>query len=122
MSVITTQELALPRLSYCFSVAKSCLTLCNVMDCSPPGSSVQGFYRQEYWSGLPFPPPGDLPDPAIPPMSPALAGRLFNAEPPGKPQWSSKASQLMESTLILSLPTFERNDSFHMATTDFQNL
>ena len=36
-----------------------------------------GFFRQEYWSGLPFPPPGDLPDPGIQPtslMSPALAG------------------------------------------------
>ena len=35
------------------------------MDCSPPGSSVRGFSRQECWSGLPFPPPGDLPDPEI---------------------------------------------------------
>ena len=44
---------------------------------SPPGSSLQGFPRQEYWSGLPFPPPGDLPDPGIEPaslVSPALAG------------------------------------------------
>ena len=39
-----------------------------------------GFFRQEYWSGLPFPPPGDLPDPGIKPkslMSPKLAGRFF---------------------------------------------
>ena len=35
------------------------------------------FYRQEYWSGLPFPSPGDLPDPGIEPGSPALAGRCF---------------------------------------------
>ena len=40
------------------------------MDCSPPGSSVVGFSRQEYWSGLPFPSLGDLPDPGIKPMSP----------------------------------------------------
>ena len=48
-----------------------------------------GFPRQEYWSGLPFPPPGDLPDPGIQPsspVSPALAGRLFTTEPPGKPR------------------------------------
>ena len=44
-----------------------------------------GFPRQEYWSGLPFPSPGDLPDPGIEPMSPALAGRFFTTEPSGKP-------------------------------------
>ena len=48
---------------------------------SPPGSSVHGiFYRQEYWSGMPFPPPEDLSDPGIEPLSltsPALAGRFF---------------------------------------------
>ena len=42
------------------------------MDCSPPGSSVLGFSRKEYWSGLPFPSPGDLPEPGIEPGSPAL--------------------------------------------------
>ena len=47
-----------------------------------------GFSRQEYWSGLPFPSPGDLPDPEIEPVSPvtpALAGGIFTTEPPGKP-------------------------------------
>ena len=46
------------------------------------------FPRQEYWSGLPFPPPGNLPDPGIKPVSlvpPALAGGFFTTEPPGKP-------------------------------------
>ena len=46
-----------------------------------------GFPRQEYRSGLPFPPPGDLPDPGIEPTSltsPALAGGLFTTVPPGK--------------------------------------
>ena len=42
------------------------------------------FPRQEYWSGLPFPPPEDLPDPGIEPMSPALADRFFTTEPPEK--------------------------------------
>ena len=41
--------------------------------------------RQEYWSGLPFPSPGDLPDPGIEPRPPALAGRFFTTEPPAKP-------------------------------------
>ena len=40
--------------------------------------------RQEYWSGLPFPSPGDLPGPGTDPMSPALTGGFFTAEPPGK--------------------------------------
>ena len=44
-----------------------------------------GFSRQEYWSGLPFPPPGDLPEPAIEPRSPALQVDALTSEPPGKP-------------------------------------
>ena len=43
------------------------------------------FSRQGYWSGLPFPPPGDLPDPGIEHASPAFSGRFFTTEPPGKP-------------------------------------
>ena len=48
------------------------------------------FSRQEYWSGLPFPTPEDLPDPGMEPeslASPALAGRFFTTAPPGKPQY-----------------------------------
>ena len=48
---------------------------------APPS---MGFSRQEYWSGVPFPPPGDLPDPGIEPVSPALVGEFFTSEPPGK--------------------------------------
>ena len=48
-----------------------CLTLCDPMDCSLPGSSSMGFSKQEYWSGLPCPSPGDLPDPGIEPESSA---------------------------------------------------
>ena len=43
------------------------------------------FSRQEYWSGLPFPFPGDLPDPGIEPQSPALQADALPSEPPGKP-------------------------------------
>ena len=45
-----------------------------------------GFPRQEYWSGLTFPPPGDLPNPGIEPVSPTLARGFVTAEPSGKPQ------------------------------------
>ena len=50
--------------------------------CQAPLS--MGFPRQEHWSGLQFPPPGDLPDPGTEPMSPALAGGLFITGPSGK--------------------------------------
>ena len=46
-----------------------------------------GFSRQEYWSELPFPSPGDLPDPGIEPGSPALQADSLPSEPPGKPQF-----------------------------------
>ena len=67
-------------------VTQSCPTLRDPMDCSPQASLSMGFSRQEYWSGLPFPFPGDLPDPGIDPTSPAspvLAGRFFTTEPRG---------------------------------------
>ena len=47
------------------------------------------FYRQEYWSGLPFPSPGDLSDPGVEPRSPALQADSLPFEPPGKPQGES---------------------------------
>ena len=50
---------------------------------APPS---MGFSRQEYWSGLLFPSPGDLPYPGIEPAAPALAGGFFTTESPGKPQ------------------------------------
>ena len=62
-------------------VAQSCLTLCDRRDCSLPGSSVHGIPRQGYWSGLPFPFPGDLPDPGIEPGSPALQADSWLAKP-----------------------------------------
>ena len=55
-----------------FLVAQSCLTLCNSMDYSLPGSSVHGILQQEYQSGLPCPPPGDLPNPGTEPRYPEL--------------------------------------------------
>ena len=47
----------------------SCLILCDPIDYRPPGSSVHGFFRQEYWRGLPCPLPGGLPNPEIEPAS-----------------------------------------------------
>ena len=56
------------------------------MDCNLPGSSVRGIFRQEYWSGLPFPSPGDLADPGIEARSPALWADALPSEPPGHNQ------------------------------------
>ena len=56
------------------------------MDCAAHQDPLSmGFPRQEYWSGLPFPSPGDLPNPGIEPESPALSGGFFTPEPPGQP-------------------------------------
>ena len=62
-------------------VAQSCLTLC---DPTHKGSSVHGILQQEYWSGLPFPSPGHLPESGIEPGSPALQVDSSPSEPPGK--------------------------------------
>ena len=64
----------------CRSVAQSCLTLCDLMAVAHLAPLSMGFSRQEHWSGLPCPPPWDLPDTGIEPtslMSPALAGGFF---------------------------------------------
>ena len=72
----------------------------SVVCCSlwPPWTAAHqaplsmGFSRQEYWRGLPCPPPGDLPNPGIKPLSlkfPAVAGRFFATELPGKPKWTT---------------------------------
>ena len=69
----------------CFSRVRLFATLCTVPHHAPLSMA---FSRQEYWSGLPFPSPGDPPDPRIETeslMSPALAGSFFSTEPPRKP-------------------------------------
>ena len=70
----------------CAKSLQSCPTL-RPMDVAHQAPLSMGFSRQEYWSGLPFPSPGDLPDPGMEPvslMSPTLAGSL-PLVPPGKP-------------------------------------
>ena len=62
---------------FLFLVAKWCPTLVTTWTVSCRASLSMGFSRQAYWSGLPFPTPGDLPHPRIEPVSPALAGGFF---------------------------------------------
>ena len=70
--------------------AQLCPTLCDLKDCSLPVSTIHGEKKIEYWSGLPFPPPGDPPDPGIEPMSPALQADSLPTEPSGKPPISGR--------------------------------
>ena len=57
-----------------------------------------GFFREEYWNGLSFPPPGDIPDPGIDPVSPALAeGLFFTTEPPEKPVYVCRDSLFLKN-------------------------
>ena len=60
-------------------------TLWTVAHEAPPS---MGFSRQEYWSGLPFPSPGDLRNPGIKPTSPALQAEALTSEPAGKPSYA----------------------------------
>ena len=66
-------------------VAQLCPTLCNSMGCSCQAPLSMGFSKQDYWNGLPFPPPGDLPDPGIESRSPASQAGSLPSEPPRKP-------------------------------------
>ena len=58
------------------------VTPCTLAHQAPPS---MGFSRKEYWSGLPFPSPGDFPNPRIEPRSPAFQADTLTSEPPGKP-------------------------------------
>ena len=91
--------------SYCCLVDKSYPTLCDSVDYSLQAPLSMVFSRQEYWSGLPFPSPRDLPDPGIKPVSPVLAGGFFTTEPPGK--------QLNEGR-----DTYVRDNSLQIVITD----
>ena len=66
-------------------VSQSCLTLCDPMDCSSPGSSVCGILQAGILEWVAIPPPGDPLDPGMEPAPRSLAGGFFTTEPPGKP-------------------------------------
>ena len=72
-----------PRDTCVHEVAQLCLTLCNPMDCSPPGSSVHGILQARILEWVAIPSPGDLPSPGIKPGHPALQADSLPSEPPG---------------------------------------
>ena len=87
-------------------VTQSFPTLCNPMDCSLPAPPSMGFSRQEYWSGLPFPSPRDLPNPGIQLRYPALQADSLLSEPPRKPEstgyWPQRAEVQIKGIISLS--------------------
>ena len=68
-------------------VTQSCPTLCDPVDCSLPGSPSMGFSRQECWSRLPSPSPGDLPNPGMELWSPALQANAYPLSYQGSPTY-----------------------------------
>ena len=75
-------------------VAQSCPTLCDPIDCSPPGSSVHGIPQARILEWLPFLSPGDLPDSGIKSGSPTLQADYLPSEPPEKPMKVTVCAQL----------------------------
>ena len=88
------------------SVMSDCVTPWTVAHQAPLS---MGFSRQEYWSGLPCPPPGDLPHPRIEPKSPALQADSSPSEPPGKPKNTGVGGLSLRQGIF---PTWESNWGF----------
>ena len=87
------------------SVVQSCQLFATPWIVALQAPLSMGFSRQDYWSGLPSPPPGDFPSPGTEPVSPAvpvLSGRFSTTEPPGKP-WNSRVGAAI-TTLWLKKP------------------
>ena len=88
--------------------AQLCLTLSNPMDYNPPSSSVHGISQAKYWSGLPFPTPGDLPNQGIKSTSSALQADSLSTVLPGKsallsgmPFWMPSDSKCTNTTHLM---------------------
>ena len=102
MIEVNIQEKNLKHYIVVVLVAKSCLTLFDPMDYSPPGSFVRGILQARILGELPFPSPGDCAYPGFETASPALAGRFFTSESLGK----AKASYT--NTYILAAKTVQK--------------
>ena len=87
-------------------IVQLCPTLCDPMDCSPQAPLSMRFSRQGYWSGSPFPSPGDLPNPGIEAGCPALQADTLLTELQGKPgiqMTALKTERLIQDTRPSSL-------------------
>ena len=97
-------------------IAQMCLTLCDPIGCSPAGSFM-GFSRQEHCSGLPFPSPGDLPNPGMEPRFPAVQADSLPSAPPGKTLICILADSYMEYGVKILLQSTQQKSSLLLATT-----
>ena len=86
------------------SVTQTCPTFCDPMDCVRQAPLSLGFSRPEYWSGLPFPSPGDLPNPGIELESPALQADSLPSEPPG-----NLCNNVLPKNIVLIFETLKNN-------------
>ena len=89
-------------------VAQSYPPLCDPRTIACQASLSMGFSWQEYWSGLPFPPPRDLPNPGIEPGSPALQADSLQAELPGKPIHVTRKYKIYAYTIKLYLSLYKK--------------
>ena len=100
----------------CVKSFQSCLTLCDPTDCSPPGSSSMGFSRQEYWSGLPCPPPGDLPPPRDRTHVSFITGGLFTTHSVTREAWKAPKHCLVVGLLLTAVNTRSNHPLLHPGT------
>ena len=108
-SLMALYSMAIPQFSNHFPVAQSCLTLCDPMDLQPARFLCPwDFSRQEYWSGLPFPSLGDLPDPGINCRSPSLQVDSLLSKPPEKPKSPIKEHLFIVSNIMNVPPCCEK--------------
>ena len=97
----------------CSATSNSFATPWTVAPPRPPG-----FSRQEYWIGLPFPSPGDLPHPGIKPESPALAASFFTTEPPGnKSHFLRRAFSRIETELKKPVVSYTKDGDLKRSNT-----
>ena len=86
-------------------VPPSCLTLCDPWTVARQAPLSMELPRQEYWNGLPFPSPGDLPNPGIKPRFPALQADSLPSELPGKPRQSEAPPITQSLSILFRLPS-----------------
>ena len=97
--------------------SQSCLTLCNPVDCGPPGSSVHRIFQEGILSCYFL--LGDLPNPGIKMASSALAGRFFTTEPPGKPPRLIKNNQIKFTCVCFSKRIIHQISDFRILVTKY---
>ena len=104
------------------SYSHSRVWLCDPVDCSPSSPLFMEFSKQEYWSGLPFPSPGDLPDPGLEPGSPTLQEDSLPTELLGKPSRGWKCQQYRDWETLLYIADTNKNKHFKYKKPYYANL